>query len=748
MFRSMAILIVAVSAQLLAQEPDPATFESEVRQNLQRSAAQLQEIEDALEETPSNIALWQQLAELTLEHRYLETALFSGQRNPPFWNSETALAAQLEVAQRFLDREPENPEAHLFQLQFIPSLEIREGLVTELIQRFPSDVGVNEAWFGLLRSRGDVQAATRAAQNLLETNRSSAAFRAAHELFIRTGQEDLAGGVLEAWLELFPSDPRALRLWLPKALRVDSSEQGSVAMEIVQRADKTFEAKAICDELNRRAGTLLESALQCYAALVSQDFPPHERVAVVTNYVQVLGLQSRWQEATAYLEELEPEHQQSAMRNLARKLTTAQRCQEALPLLTSLVRTESTAPLFASVNASAIESCWNHPEVQQHLLQLPLQYGPEVIESLLVARAEPLPRALELLAIERLQQDPGSQTLWRAVDLILKRSGAQEGRIQHLRAFLTAHPKPERGDSAYQDLFELLLSSGEIEEAIAWLEKAQTQFAASRENTLRLVDLYVQLDRPAEAAQVLQRYVAQIEGDGGGEVLLMQAQLHKALGEPDLALDAYRQYLQAADENVRINAISEFAELLPEGSGDAELVSILTKVHENRSERGWRSEGLHRFLAEQLATIGRAEAALFHLERTFETAPEDTELQQLRLDLYEQLGDWQVIEQRLLSQVRNAPEDSRAWNQWVRYLLRRGRSEEAIEAAKNALRSSNDLPTFMVLLVANHYRQEGETLSAIRLLQAAKEKHPDDSRIVNLLRQLYRQLALAHSQVK
>lgn len=326
------------------------------------------------------------------------------------------------------------------------------------------------------------------------------------------------------------------------------------------------------------------------------------------------------------------------------------------------------------------------------------------------------------LAIKRLQEaverDPAHADAAYNLGVLLLQTGRVERAIESFREVMERRPEHVQ---AAANLAEALLASDQPEEAVRICRQALTH--ARRAGTLWLAmgEGLRRLDKLEEAETALRE--AKLILGATPDVLNRLGILRRVQGRIEEAESCYRRALEAQPDRAGIHNNLGLA-LLARGRAEDALAAFDRALV---LRPAWAEARVNRSAA--LARLGRQEEALMSVREAVKDSPDDSAARAALAALLssgrdpERLAESEHHARRALS-VNDGL--AGAWDTLGIVLMKRGRSEEAIEAGRRAVRLAPAEPEYAEHL-ADHLARADRLDQAARVLEEAMGAADDDT---------------------
>ena len=308
---------------------------------------------------------------------------------------------------------------------------------------------------------------------------------------------------------------------------------------------------------------------------------------------------------------------------------------------------------------------------------------------------------------------PGSEevALTAATVLTVDATGRQEA-ISLLRAFVDAQPKAPRARFALARLYAI---DGRLDEALAQLNRTLADEPDDPSTLFAAAHLAAELKRPAEATQLMSRWV-ELPGEPGPERnpgWMFLARIAEDQGQPEQTL---RWLEQISDGDEQIEALVHRALVLGRlkraDDGRALLSSADPKTSRDRTR-------VVQARAELLREDGRPAEAFDVVDAGLAAQPDEPQLLYDRAMLCERLGRLDRMESDLRRLITLRPNHAHAYNALgYTFADRNVRLDEARTLIERAVQLAPEDPQILDSMGWIAYRQ-GKTDEAINWLQRA-----------------------------
>ncbi len=385
--------------------------------------------------------------------------------------------------------------------------------------------------------------------------------------------------------------------------------------------------------------------------------------------------------------------------------------------------------------------------------------------------------------------------------------GETDKAIARLKRIIETHNDAKEGDAARVRLAELLLATGDQADAVDLIETVLKSDEKNAEAMGIRAQLALRDDRYDDAIQDIR--AAQATDPGNWRFMLIEAEAHKLNGSSSLAGERMAAAVEASNRDpiataayarhLASNGKADFAESLVEGGltrtpdnvallnllaqlklargdwfgaeqvaqrleavdgGQAAMQQVMAQVIAN-SDRGDEDitylENLVRSKDAQVSSMaalvmsyirsGQTDEAVTFVAEVLEKNPSNPAAWILKGDLETQLANPEAAEAAYREAISVTPDVIDGYQSLVGHLLRYGRNDEAIEAARAGLAKKPDV-TRLRLTLALLLKEQGDIAGAIAEYETLYEQTPNSFVVANNLASMMIEVDQSPEQVE
>jgi len=431
---------------------------------------------------------------------------------------------------RLLEREPDNLEFHMLKFRLLVQQEDGDAIGAQLRKmhaRFPQDETVRQWLLSWYLSRGDLDGAETFLRDLAGDPTGPPEGHVMVVQLLQATRGDAAARAELNRLAEANAGQETAKLWraLGAAIDFNAGQRGEAMAEmedILKDASDT--------EQTLRIKVMLAQLLQADGNPVGARARIEEVLASDPGNVEALKMRAAW-----YIAEDKPGE---AIVDLRAALGQAPRDTEVLTLMSQAHDREGARDLAGERLALAVEISGNAPQESTRYARFLLRDGRlNVAEAVLTAARRASPRDVGVLDLL------GEVTL--AMGLL--------DRTADVIATLEALPGEPAVDSAQKLRTALVLSRGQSEESLAFLQDMIAQGDTDARTLAMMIDTQLRAGKPEEARRFIEDRLA--ADPKNAELRMMRATLSGLMGQVKAAEEDYRTLLEAdpgAENPVRL----------------------------------------------------------------------------------------------------------------------------------------------------------------------------------------------------
>jgi tetratricopeptide (TPR) repeat protein len=231
------------------------------------------------------------------------------------------------------------------------------------------------------------------------------------------------------------------------------------------------------------------------------------------------------------------------------------------------------------------------------------------------------------ILLQRLDREPSSYELWRALDFAYQSNGALEERRQHLRRWIAAESSAGGSPSLrpYLELGELMAEWREDAGVIELLQSAPPPWDEDDRLLELLLGALIREGRAAEAKALGAKVLESDRRESASPRHLLLARAASAVGDNSTALQHYRVVLREKPVSQRM-AQEFLGQLLAQMEDQEQAFVRAAEETCPAPTSGSRSPAVQECIGDRLVEFGRPVAALPFYEEALEQAPNNASL--------------------------------------------------------------------------------------------------------------------------
>ncbi|MDY7092877.1 MAG: hypothetical protein SX243_07890 [Acidobacteriota bacterium] len=659
----MALLLIFIAPFLLScgvgtEEPSASAQQGLVQaeQELVQAEEEVARVRAQLEVNPRSSTLWRRLLIAEPERAVAEMAL-----EEPSSSEEDRYELKERVAKRILRtwkaEVPNSAGPWLIDAASPLQRGHRDHDILVLAKRFPDDPEAMLHAAHVLTRLGQRSQATELLESFLERRPEEPnAYRLLVGHYFEEGAVVPAREVAEEWLRRWPGDLGARAFWLrahatvedPETLRprieamlatpVDpaSMDTGMLQPGWMSKEIPVPDMAALCGRLLRMFDSTFRTLAQrCLSDLAAAD-NPEVRVQASHELLRDAARDGDWASVEETVRSLPEVDRGPALASALSASSDTEDCATQSMLALEHLSSHDLDERHSRGLGHFLVRCRGYSDARKLLLVRLADGEPlearDLLEQWETARrsdrgAGPVGEEVASILLQRLDREPSSYALWRALDLAYQSNGALAEREQHLRRWIAAESSGTPSIRPYLELCELLASRGEDDAVIELLESAPPAWDQSEPILEHLLGALIRTGQAAEARALGTKILEGSPRRTTSPPHLLLARAAIAVGDTPTALRHYRAVLRRTFRPVPQRMAEEFLGLLLQQGEIKEQAYVRAAEETCRAPRsGSRMPAVQECIGDRLMRFGRPVEALPFYAEALKRAPNNASL--------------------------------------------------------------------------------------------------------------------------
>ncbi|HVS62411.1 MAG TPA: hypothetical protein VMT85_02790 [Thermoanaerobaculia bacterium] len=728
-------------APLAAQEPSASPSLTTLEEQLEQVfAAALAISDDEAAEPMHVLQAWGTVM--------MSATVLEARRAQELGRASDAEQVQDALLERWRELRPAAAGPDLMRLLQIQDQEARAPGLLELVESHPDDPLVLSQVGTTLRSLGQAARVTELLEAHAERHPTSgSAWRLLAEHYGSQQNQTLEISALVRWAEAKPDDPALIDRWLGAGLdRLEPEASARLLERFFDRPRDDPRALETCARLARVEDSPHRSAARRCVARVAgssreDDDGARARERAIGVLAELAAAEGDWTSLLDSLEALEPEARGRALVASAYRIGAPSHCSQRIELLrAALPGAPAEGSLHSSI-ATAARACDQRPAARSLFLDLLESAPSDRVARVLGAWASrvngvlrgDVPAGAAAVLEARLEREPRSGDLYRALDSVYELAGEPDRRLELLQRWMENAPD-SMGSREVTALAWELAARGETGEAVGLLERRLGR-SFSQEEAELLWQIYAEPavpddeEWPDEAAwreglERADRWAGELIAGGEpsraafGHVLAARG----AIFRDDLAA-AERHYLEALGtiEHPRDEWVTEMLGALSD-SASAERIAEIALLACEQTAMTQRHRGRGACATTLLSRSGNVEAVAEITALVGELPDDEDSL--LSLAFSAQQADPELAERAWRRLLELDPMDATVWGNFAGFLAKHGRAEEIEALLAQARERFGRVPSGLLQTVGRARIASNQPEGAIEILEEARAALP------------------------